>query len=385
MTMNRNGISNIDSNTIAWLRLPLAIGVVFIHLCMGLSGKNINWTDFSGMDGYRLFECFVTNELASLAVPLFFVISGYLFFINFKADSFGEMIHTYWGKLKSRCRSLLLPYVIFNALAIIGLIVNYMIQGHSLTDASNMYLSGMKWLHAFWDIHTTGTSTNLLGITKAVAYPINSPLWFVRDLMVLIILSPLLYYTIKKLRWGWLILMVALTLTGIWIPLPGFGVSSCLFFSIGAWFAISGLSLGQSLARWRWMLLAIALPAMAGDIVCDGTDWDKYCHVLALISGLFAIFAFVARKQPRQSAPKWSAQASFFIFAVHTLPIPFLGSKPVEFCKGLIWTNSDNGILCVLQFIGAGLSTAIICLIAFLILRCIAPTFINLITGRKTK
>lgn len=372
-----------DSQAIARLRLPLAVGVVFIHLGMGFSGRQIHWQSFGEMDAFRFLGCFVTNELASLAVPLFFVISGYLFFANMPVDGNRAMLATYGHKLRRRVWSLLVPYLIFNILAVAALIINQVIDGHSLQQAAEQYLGGMKWLRNFWDIHTTGSATNVLGVSRAVAYPLDSPLWFVRDLMVLVIMSPVIYYALRWLRWGWLVLMVVLTLTGIWIPLPGFGVSSCLYFSIGAWFGLTGRSMGESLRRWRWWLLLIALPAMLGDIWSDGTEFDQYLHLLALISGLLCVYAFVANSNHGIPVPSWCAPASFFVFAVHTLPIPWLGCRPVEWCKSLLWSGSQSALQSVLEFVATGVLTAAICLAAYLLLRAIAPSFVNLLTGRK--
>lgn len=382
LIMNRSRISSVDSEAIAQLRLPLAIAVVFIHVGMGFTGTGICWSAPTGMDWYRFAGCLIVNELAGMAVPLFFMISGYLFFVGSGQMEERRWWPVYGQKLKRRVRTLLIPYIIYNILAAVGLIVNHVLSGHTLMQALDLYMGHWHWLRNFWDVHTVGTSTNVLGITKAVAYPLNGPLWFVRDLMMVMLLAPIVRLAIRYLRWGWLVLMVALALMGIWIPLPGFGVSSCLFFSMGAWFACTGLSMGESLAKWRWVLLGVALPAMIGDVVADGTDYDKYLHLLALMSGILCVFAFVAKAQVKWRVPGWSGQAAFFLFATHTLPIAGLGARPVEWCKGLIWTNCNDALFCFVQFMATGLLTAAMCLAAFLLLRLVCPRFLDFTTGR---
>lgn len=371
--MSHNGITQSDSHAIARLRLPLAIGVVFIHLNMGVSGKDICWTHPGSMDFYRLFECLWTNELAALAVPLFFMISGLLFFRNGTLD--------YGHKLMRRVRSLLVPYVLFILLAIIGLVGLRMAQGHGLGDALQTYLGNGRWLRAFWDYHTTGSTTNILGWTKATAYPINIPLWFMRDLMVLVVASPIVYHAIRRLGWVWLVLMAAFTLSGIWIPLPGFGVTSCLFFSIGAWFGIKGVSPVACLKRGRSWLVTIGAVLMVADVVSDGTSIDGHLHVAFLVVGILAVYSLAGAVAYRPHG--WEAQASFFVFATHALPLIVVGVRPIEWAKNLVWTNSSNGWVCCAQFLLAGMLTVLLCIAAFLLLRLVWPQAIDFATGRK--
>ena len=204
-----------------------------IHMHMEPSGTTIGWGSLGSLDIWRIF--------AAIAVPLFFMMSGYLFFYRTEWNS-----AAFVGKLRRRVRSLLVPYVLFCLLAVVGLVVNYAMSGHSWAQSLHLYLGDGKWLHNFWDVHTTGTNTNLLGISKPISYPINIPLWFIRDLMVIVLMTPIIHLAIKRLRWGWLLLMTALSISGVWIPLVGFSPSSVLWFSVGAWFSINGRSMAAT-------------------------------------------------------------------------------------------------------------------------------------------
>ena len=69
------------SKTIMFLRFPLIVSVVFIHA--GLEGVVIggNVTVHDGQ--FPIYESVyhvITNEIARVSVPLFFFISGFLFF-----------------------------------------------------------------------------------------------------------------------------------------------------------------------------------------------------------------------------------------------------------------------------------------------------------------
>ena len=400
-----------DSLTIRSLRLPLALCIIFVHLHMQVSGTQIGWGRLTSPDAWRIFACISINELAAIAVPLFFMMSGYLFFCGPQSPEVREpgipppglrppALGWWLGKWRRRVRTLLVPYVLFCLLAVVGLTVNHAMQGHTLADSLHTYLGNGKWLHNFWDVHTTGHNTNILGITKPVSYPVCIPLWFIRDLMVIVLMSPLVYWAIRHLRLGWTALMAALSLTGIWIPLVGFSASSCLWFSIGAWFSIRGRSMAGDLHAVRYPLLAGALPLLFLDILTDGTAADRHTHFAFLMLAVPATYAIAARsRQPRQpgigkqdfnpSILKFfnfidfnSSSLSFFIFAFHTLPIPFVGCRPVEWAKRVCWTGSDDGLLSIVQFLSAALLTAGICVSAWFLLQWTSPKILTLLTGR---
>ena len=370
---------------------------------MGVSGTQIGWGSLSTLDVWRIFACVSINELAAIAVPLFFLISGFLFFYHAEWSA-----ATWLAKMRRRVRSLLVPYVLFCLLAVVSLIINNVQDGHTLSQALHAHLADGKWLHNFWDIHTTGHNTNLLGITKPISYPVVIPLWFIRDLMVIVLMTPLIHWAIRRLRLGWIAIMLALSLTGVWIPLVGFSPTSCLYFSIGAWFSISGKSMADSLQHWHPPLLITALPLLVLDILADGSAADRYVHFIFLLMAVPATYALAAPKQLVSQGSKFQVPSSkfkvpsskfqvsspnsqsisslsFFIFAFHTLPIPLLGCRPVEWAKQLLWTNSSNGILCIVQFVGTAFLTAMVCVLVWGLLYWLCPGLLGLLTGRLSR
>ena len=204
--------------------------------------------------------------------------------------------------------------------------------------------------------------------------------------------------------------MLVLSLTGIWIPLVGFSPSSCLWFSIGAWFSINAKPLLQcSMLNVQCSIIS-SLSLLILDILTDGTPSDRYIHFAFLLVAVPTTYALFARLQ-RKSSPSFliaglsrdlrdcGSEAAmrggvpfragaydsfpFFLFAFHTLPLPFLGCRPVEWAKQLLWTDSHNGWLCIVQFIGAAVLTVAVCVLAYLLLQWLCPRFLYLLTGRK--
>lgn len=96
------------SKTIMFLRFPLIVSVVFIHA--GLEGVVIggNVTVHDGQ--FPIYESVyhvITNELARVSVPLFFFISGFLFFYrtDFSMKAYGQKLKNasapFWSRMYS--------------------------------------------------------------------------------------------------------------------------------------------------------------------------------------------------------------------------------------------------------------------------------------------
>lgn len=200
------------------LRLPLIILVVFIHM---------NPTfDSVGYWGLTI------NTIAQVAVPCFFVIAGY-FFVGNKPLT----LEMYKVKLKKRVVTLLIPYLLWNlvpSLVLIGgNLFSIVFRGKSTEDLmtflTDLWNDGV-W-HLWWD--------------KVNGMPSDSPLWFLRDLIVMCVLAPVFYYFIKK---GgklavviWCLLYVFLPVS--WAHLSGISITAVFFFNIGLYLRYNGIDL----------------------------------------------------------------------------------------------------------------------------------------------
>lgn len=136
-------LSNDDvlSKTIMFLRFPLIVAVVFIHT--NLTDVMINGTllaDEGQFPVHDVFRHVVTNELARIAVPLFFFISCFLFF--YRSDfSFA----VYGMKLKKRIRTLLVPYLFWNIVVFLLFLLTQTFLS-SMTSGRNKLISDYHWL-----------------------------------------------------------------------------------------------------------------------------------------------------------------------------------------------------------------------------------------------
>ena len=172
--------TDLQSKVIAFLRFPLVVLALFMHC---------NYTTLGGEWGSLPFASgfiqVVSQRIAPMACPFFFFISGYLFF---KTGFF--TMDLYVKKLTRRFLSLFTPFLLWNLLylvlvIIIGLFSSRVpILGIPIEEMS--FVNGLK---ALWNIA-------LIPGGNTLAAPVAVPLWFVRDLMVTVILSPLIYLAV---------------------------------------------------------------------------------------------------------------------------------------------------------------------------------------------
>lgn len=167
------------------VRFPLIIFVVLIHAnFLGL---------VDNMEDIKLFSVVVkilSEEVASVAVPLFFTISGFLYFNNIK--DFSRVL--YLQKIKRRIKSLFLPYVVWNLIYIfLFYIVQNLIQSHDGRTKPISNWSILDFFCSFWDV--TLINSDNIGISA----PICTPLWYVRNLIILVVfVVPIIYFIVSK-------------------------------------------------------------------------------------------------------------------------------------------------------------------------------------------
>lgn len=134
---------------------------------------------------YHSVENETVNDLRDFAfflwttcVPVFFAISGYLFFRNFQINMVG-------AKLRRRIKSLLIPYLIWNSL----------------------YVIFMLFFYRLGFVKEIAIAEDFSGILQGILNAECSPLWFVRYLMLFACFAPLTYFILKYRVWGALLIM----------------------------------------------------------------------------------------------------------------------------------------------------------------------------------
>ncbi len=242
------------SATIDWLRFPLMILIIFIHMdakAYPLTEIDFPLTSFQGF--FNLLSLFLGYCICYLAVPCFFLISGLLFFRN--TPQLTPAL--YRDKLKRRFRSLAVPYILWNIVAVLLTLLYYWRHDCGAEQIRGLLSDG--W-HLFYDVKEWSINDkNWLGISIAYSGPINLPLWYIRDLIVVALCSPLVYWWVKRLKVVGLLLLTVCYVGNIWPPVGGFGIKAFYFFTLGAYFSLNRLSIIDFARRYKSVILPPAL------------------------------------------------------------------------------------------------------------------------------
>lgn len=360
-------LSNDDvlSKTIMFLRFPLIVAVVFIHT--NLTDVMINGTllaDEGQFPVHDVFRHVVTDELARIAVPLFFFISGFLFF--YRSDfSFA----VYGMKLKKRIRTLLVPYLFWNIVVFLLFLLTQTFLS-SMTSGRNKLISDynwLDWLNLFWN-HREGM-------------PVCYQFWFIRDLIFVILCSPAVYYFIRYGKIFSLILLGVLWMFGICFEVPGISITAFFFFSFGAWFSINKRSFTVD---FRPMLLPVTILYMILLMINTLLCYNKvtsyaFLYNIGIIIGLVAVVAWTAlgMEKNKLRVSVFLAGSAFFVYAYHGMPIALVVKYWVKLLQPASETTMLAGYFLIPAFIvciGVGV---------YAVMRRYLPSFTGLITGGR--
>ena len=348
---------------IAALRFPLCLGPVLLHLRYLLPAGP--------------FAILLCASFAHVAVPLFFIFSGYLFYSSFELSA-----SCYTAKLRSRATTILVPYLLWNVVAI-----GFFILKSLVLTARGLPVDPISSLTA------AELVTRMTGVSAAGnGLPANSPLWYLRDLMVHFALSPayaLLIRRIPKITLAVLASPFVLATLEIEV-LPGriftwFALEGLFFFVLG-FYLVGRERAAERLARaagWYGVCLFLALCIVKAFLNPFGTPkvYEDPMNCLIIPSGVLAVW-FAADRLIRHEGLtrklKYCARFSFFIFASHMIVIK----------TGMVLLRAGPGARTgpryVLVSVGAVAGIFGGGILLFLVLQKLSRRFLSVLIGRRT-
>ena len=245
-------------------------------------------------------EELLVNGFARIAVPLFFFISGFLFFLKWDGTAAAWLV-----KLRRRVRSLLIPYLICSA---IGLIIIRVISKDPMPGIGQTLA---EWL---WN-------------------PAAFHLWFVRELMLFALLAWLWYKIPRPAKWI-LLGVTAVAWIQDWNPLPFLGsqpirsMEGLLFYFLGAILAIDQKydqttimeSFLNLMARLQlplalvWIVFTVTRFYLIHQQGVEETPILLALYKLAIFTGTAAVIGYGAKDR---SIPSPGRDTTFFIYLYH--------------------------------------------------------------------
>ena len=337
------------------MRFPLIFLVVIIHM-VGFDSPRI---DFNG--GAWSFYIFISemfsHNLGRIAIPLFFIFSGYFFFRKLAEWTWDG----YATQLKKKVKTLLIPYLFWN-LTIVGV---------TLT---------LTYLTAYLGMNREiGTTSSLYDIFWGM--PANFPLWYMRDLMCMMVLSPLLYLFIRYAKAWEMLCLLVVYLYCLEMGIPGLSTTAFFFFMLGGYFAIFNKDVIVFCGRYKKVLAVFTLLLLFNATLLNGTAYHEYAVRVFIIAGVMSainLFNYLLR-YPKLKQRLLSLSAStFFIYVVHEIYI-------INWLKGgfsrLPIAQSPWGML--VGYFVIPCICLLICWGLYKILKIIAPGVLSFTTGGR--
>lgn len=369
-----------DSQIINLLRFPLTFLVVMQH-CRGEIAMSSEWESFTLTDLYYAFKILFSGGLSLIAVPAFFFISGYLFFRHIGTFNAG----IYKEKIRKRLRSLLVPFVLWNLVCIpLTCLVLYFehYQLHPIQDIQE-YIGNIRWLHIFWDHTITFIHyPNLLGMKSIYVSPLLGTMWYVRDLIVMVVLSPIVYLFIQKTGKYGILLLTILFLLRIW-PTITLSQLSVYFFSLGAFYSIRRKDF-QAPITVKAFAYIVTAGILSAFLLLGGSENSIGWQLTPLftLAGTFSVFFLTATlvdRRPDVQLPALLGNSSFFVYALHiefALPIGFLIAKTITL-------HSTNPVVLIVRYFLTPVIIYAICVSIYWMLRRFCPKVLSLFTGNR--
>lgn len=293
---------------------------------------------------------FVCSHLCAMALPAFFLVSGYLMFRKFSFSAWPE-------KMFRRLKRLFVPYLVWN----ITFVVVYIVFAKFVPRLSTRV--EMFGLDSFW-----GCFSKVLSLTVV---PIDGPLWFIRSLLILSLLSPLLWLLMRHIR-GIVLLVCCL----VWIggemffgaskflnqTLPAYAV---FCFVLGGVLSVNGKDVMAVFKKRRWFALGVVACVLHAVILIPYSVTPQTPTMLyrlianyLFILGAPAMISLVANMNTDLVAKSkmfpFLKDMSFFAYAGHFL---ICSSYLHLIAPRLHWMHSFKFTLLIFVFVLLGIPT----------------------------
>ncbi len=380
-------MTEIDSKVISSLRFPLTVMVVAIHSFIAIEGWSYETVANQniGSNTAQFFIISMSHVFTHIAVPTFFLISGYLFFNNFEDGN----KYVWKRKMLSRARTLLLPYILWIILYILySMLIDYK---HVLQDGIMGWLDSHAGISLFWCSETWNLDrVDLWGQPNYATAPFLVPFWFMRDLLVCVIISPIFWMLFRARSPKWLlitglILISILYFTQTSLRIPGFTSLSFFYFGMGAMLALRNKSLVEFFSHKKRLAWCLYFALLITEIVLDGhnTFMGNIIYPFYVCIGVWSLIAL--------KPTNWKGQKyTFFIFASHIFVLPIIGIILTKALSHLFGVGAINTIefadhyplIIISEFCLKIIITVFVCMVGYNIFNKVCPKICRILCGR---
>lgn len=359
---NQARISEEISQKIRNICFILSVTVIFNHA--------ITYTHVWDWQGYREepldagyfatvpFEIgiqhFLSGALGRITNPVFFLVSGFLFFYAWKPDR-----KSWERKLRRRAFTLLVPYLAWGAIG-------------KLLNGLNLYAGKVRFLMD----QSPGYSLSDILITFWNMHP-PTQLWFLHDLMFMMIFAVPIILLLVRLPPA---IFVPILLVAYALPWFAYVDKNALcFFTAGAYLGYRRFNPQFTSNRVRVLCILISLSlGIAYTTLAIATDWNLRLLFKAMIitgiTGIWALYDFFPA-----AVHRYLDHFSGYRFFVYMGFDPLLPILQQPILAALPGTEASR----LAVFFILPLIVAAICIGVAALLHRIAPAFYHVITGGR--
>ncbi len=345
-------ISAYTSDKIKIIGLILTVAVVFHH------AHNLQFADAPAAGWVRYSESFFHYGLRGLSVPFFFIASGY--FLCARAGFLAA-----WPKeVGKRVGSLLVPFLIWSA----------------------------GWLLVMWMLQKIPSLSPYFGRDHIVLAdvphvldlmtfdPIPHPLWYMRDLFLLTLLSPLVVAAMKR---NWSMVLYFAGAAALYYSVPSIELREAqdlLFFGAGVALAVRQPTIPAVPKPLRWGMLGVALALMAYHCWWVDTRFQESQWIMntAVLIGLPALWLVYDDLAGWLRGPTLLAMADYALFI-------YMGHEPLlTITRKILIEVAGNGSAALFAiWLGTGTAMIVGLAIVAWVMRVYVPRLYALLVGGR--
>ena len=356
------------SKKISYLTLISMIAVVFIHA--------YNYTDSflqphtiitEGLHPVACIQYAISNALARFAVPMFFMVSGFLFFFG---KEFGASF--YAVQVKKRCRSVLSVFVIFSVISFALCHLVFRFTGEGVIGMIDERIT-----------------KNLLYVL--FQNPFAFQLWFLAQLFIMSVVSPVIYFLIKKLGVIFPIILACLWFLDKQLVVGGytlFNSDAYMFFTLGAYVAAEKPDLKTLYQKTKctklWIVsLVLWIVAVTAYTLFSATaEQSSFIQLvlfkLSVVLGMVSVWLSYDKFSVRlleHPVTKTLSENNFMVYLLHE---PLLH---IIFMSTLTYFNAD--IVHILLYFVLPVMIILLCAYTGKMLRNKCPVLNSILTGGR--
>lgn len=275
-------------NKVTWFSFALSLLVIWVH--------SYNAELFLGYQAATgtvyVLEHQIGDWFGQIAVPGFFMISGYQFYRDFDRGKLK-------GKWQRRVKSLLVPYIVWNFLYYLSYVI-----------ASRIPAVG--------DVVGKGVVEFSLAamVDAVVAHTYNNVFWYLYQLLWLVVLAPVLYPLLKR-RWSSLLLL-AFFWTLVRVNPNSFPVNpdALIYYGSGAMIALHCREAAEGAENGKRLAVGLLSLAAAAVIYYIGL-WRAHTPSFVLCRLCAVVGLWLVLPGKHLPAAKDFMKHNFFLYAVH--------------------------------------------------------------------